>query len=58
MDQRMSRCKPMTGLLELNSPFWGGRQNDRNWQEMESQQPEEDGTQSSREPREGLAPGR
>ena len=48
----------MTGLLELNSPFWGGRQNDRNWQEMESQQPEEDGTQSSREPREGLAPGR
>ena len=54
----MSRCRPMTGLLELNSPFWGGRQNDRNWQEMESQQPEEDGTQSSREPREGLAPGR
>ena len=54
----MNRCRPMTELPELNSPFWGGRKNDRNWQEMESQRPEEDGTQSSREPREGLEPGR
>ena len=54
----MSSCRPMTELPELNSPFQGGRKNDRNWQEMKSPQPEEDGTQSSREPREGLEPGR